>query len=93
MERYFFFGILLATLLFTFLIFRPFWIVLVLGVSFSIVLYPVYQWLKERKLPSWLSALLTVIFFTIVLWVPFLGIGTLVFNQSQDVYFDLVRGG
>ena len=93
MERYFFFGLLLATLLFTFLIFRPFWIVLVLGVSFSIVLYPVYEWLHGKKLPSWLSALLTVIFFTIVIWVPLLGIGTLVFNQSQDVYLDLVRGG
>lgn len=92
-EKYFFFGLLLATLLFTFFIFRPFWIILVLGISFSIVLYPVYKWLNRRKLPDWFSALLTVFLFTIVLCGPILGIGVLVFNQSQDVYHSVVQGG
>ncbi len=85
-ERYFFFGLLLATFVFTFFIFRPFWIVLVLGLSFSIVLYPVYEWLKKRKLPNWLASFFTVFLFTVVLCGPLLGIGTLVFNQSQNVY-------
>ena len=85
-ERYFFFGLLLTTFIFTFFIFRPFWIVLVLGLSFSIVLYPVFEWFKKRKFPDWLSAFLTVVFFTVVLCGPLLGIGALVFNQSQDVY-------
>lgn len=86
-ERYFFFGLLLATFLFTFFIFRPFWIVLVLGLSFSIVLYPIYEWLNHRKLPRWLASLLTVIFFIVVLCGPLLGIGALVFKQSQNVYY------
>ncbi len=85
-ERYFFFGLLLTTFVLTFFIFRPFWIVLTLGLSFSIVLYPVYEWLTERKLPNWLASFLTVIFFTVILCGPLLIIGTMVFNQSQDVY-------
>jgi len=85
-ERYFFFGLLLATLFFTFFIFRPFWIVLVLGISFSIVLFPIYKYLQRRKLPDSLSAFFTVLFFIIVLCGPLFGIGVLVFNQSQDVY-------
>ena len=85
-ERYFFFGLLFATMIFTSLIFRPFWIVLVLGICFAIVLYPLYEWLQKRKLPNWLSALITVLLFTVVLCGPFLGIGAMVFNQSQNVY-------
>ncbi|OGI68591.1 hypothetical protein A2738_01785 [Candidatus Nomurabacteria bacterium RIFCSPHIGHO2_01_FULL_42_15] len=85
-ERYFFFGLLLATFVFTFFIFRPLWIVIVLSISFSIVLYPVYEWFMRRSLPSWLSSLFTVIIFAIVLLGPISGIGVLVFNQSQGVY-------
>jgi len=85
-ERYFFFSLLFATFVFSFFIFRPFWIVLVLGISFSIVLYPVYEWFKRRKLPNWLSALFTVLFFIIIIGVPLFFIGILVFNQSQNAY-------
>ncbi len=92
-ERYFFFGLLLATLLFTFFILRPFWVVLVLGVSFSIVLYPIYEWLKNQRLPKWLASLLTVILFTLVLCGPLLGIGVLVFNQSENVYHLVTEDG
>lgn len=92
-ERYFFFGLLLATLFLSFFLFRPFLIVLVLGVSFSIVLFPVYEWLNRRKLPHFLSAFLTLIFFIIVFCGPLLGIGILVFNQSQDLYHNVISGG
>lgn len=85
-ERYFFFGLLLATLIFTFFIFQPFWIVLVLGICFSIVLYPIYEWFKNKHLPNWLSSIITVLLFAIILCGPILGIGALVFNQSQDAY-------
>ncbi|MFA6076770.1 MAG: AI-2E family transporter [Candidatus Paceibacterota bacterium] len=92
-ERYFFFGLLLTTFIFTFFIFRPFWIVLVLGLSFSIVLYPIYEWLKKIKIPDWLASLFTVTFFTVVVCGPLLGIGALVFNQSQDVYHTVTDSG
>ncbi len=92
-ERYFFFGLLLATLLFTFLIFQPFWIVIVLSISFAILLHPMYEWFTKKGLTKWLSSLLTVIFFTILFCGPLFGIGVLVFNQSQDLYFTLVAEG
>lgn len=92
-ERYFFFGLLLATFVFTFFIFRPFWIVLILGLSFSIVLYPIYEWFNKRHLPNFLSALVTLLLFTIVLCGPLLGIGAIVFKQSQDVYHTVIDNG
>ncbi|MFA6520241.1 MAG: AI-2E family transporter [Candidatus Paceibacterota bacterium] len=92
-ERLFFFGILLATLVFTFMIFRPFWIVLILGMSFAIVLHPLYLWFTNKKLPEWFSALATVLLFILVLCGPLLGIGAIVFNQSQNVYRVVVSEG
>lgn len=92
-EKYFFFGLLLATLIFTFLIFRPFWIVLVLGISFSIVIYPIHEWFIKKHLPSWLSAFITLILFIIVLCGPLLGIGTVIFKQSQNLYHTVTNNG
>ncbi len=89
-ERYFFFGLLLSTFLFTFLIFRPFWVVLVLGTCFSIVLFPIYEWFEKKGLPNWLSSFITVLLFIIVLCGPLLGIGTIVFKQSQNLYNQIV---
>lgn len=85
-ERNFFFAILIGTLIFTFFIFKPFWIVLVLGISFSIVLFPLYQSFLAFKMPDWVAALITILFFLAVLCGPLFFIGTLVFNQSQDLY-------
>ncbi len=89
-ERYFFFGLLFATFAFTFFIFRPFWVVLVLGASFSIVLYPIYNYFRKYRLPEWFSALLTVLLFFVLFVGPILGIGAIVFNQSQDLYQSVV---
>jgi len=52
-----------------------------------------YEWLNKRHLPGWLSSLLTVIFFIVVLCGPLLGIGAMVFNQSQDVYHKVTDNG
>jgi predicted PurR-regulated permease PerM len=90
-ERYFFFGLLFAIFVFAFFIFRPFWIVLVLGVSLSVVLYPVYLFFNKIHLPNWFSALLTLVFFVIVLCIPLLSIGSIVFDQSQNLYHSIVN--
>ena len=92
-EKYFFFGLLAATFIFAFFIFRPFWIVLVLGVSFSILLYPIHSWFSNRKLPNWLSSFLTILLFIIVLCGPLLAIGVMVFNQSENVYWTVAQKG
>lgn len=91
--RYFFFGLLIGTLVFTFIIFQPFWIVLVLGTCFTVVLYPIYKWFKKGRLPSWLASLLTVILFVIALCGPLLGIGKVVFTQAQNTYEAVVKEG
>ena len=91
MEKYFFFGILLATLVFAFFIFRPFWIVLMLGASISIILYPIYTWLNKKHLPNWLAAFITLIFFIIVLCIPLFSIGSIVLNQSQNFYHSIIN--
>lgn len=91
-EQYFLFGLLFLMLVFTFFIFKPFWVVLVLGASFALVLSPIHRWLKKHKLPSWLSALLTVLLFLIVICGPLLGIGVLVFDQSQSLYRVVASG-
>lgn len=93
MGKHFFLGLLLITFIFTFFIFQPFWIVLVLGICFSIVLYPIHEWLIEKRVPNAISALLTVGIFTVILCGPLLGIGTLVFNQSENLYHLVVQSG
>ncbi|MFA6301339.1 MAG: AI-2E family transporter [Candidatus Paceibacterota bacterium] len=92
-ERYFFFGLLFATFIFTFLIFRPFWVVLVLGASFSILLHPVYVWLNKKHFPNWVAAIISLLFFIIVLCIPLFAIGTIVFNQSQSLYHNIISNG
>lgn len=92
-EKYFFFGLLLTAFIFAFFIFQPFWLVLVLGVSFAIVLYPIYSWFTGRKLPGWLASMLTVLLFLILLCGPLLTMGVLVFNQSENVYRAVIQGG
>ena len=92
-EKYFFFSLLSLTLIFAFMIFRPFWLVLVLGASFSIVLYPVFKWFEKKNCPNWLAALLSVLFFIIVLCIPLFAIGSIVFNQSQNLYHSVIGNG
>lgn len=92
-EKYFFFGLLFVTFVFTFFIFQPFWVVLVLGASFSVIIYPVYEWLNKKGLPVWLAALITLFFFIIVLCIPLFSIGSIVFNQSQNLYHSVVNNG
>lgn len=88
-EKYFFFGLLIINFILAFFIFKPFWIVLVLGISFTIVLFPVFRFFEKSKMPAWLASLITVLIFIILICGPMYGIGTIIFNQSQDFYSSL----
>jgi predicted PurR-regulated permease PerM len=92
-EKHFFFGLLLATFIFTFLIFRPFLPLIVISACFAVILYPIYNFFLKRKFKDWLSALMTVLFFILIICGPLLGIGILVFDQSQDVYQSINQNG
>jgi len=89
-ERYFFFGLLIGTLILSFIIFQPFWMVLVLGTCFTVVLYPIYTWFN-KKMPDWLASLLTVIIFVIVVCGPLFGMGKVIFNQAQNTYETVIK--
>ena len=93
--KYFFFGLLLIVLAFTVVLLRPFLTLLVLGASISVVLYPLYNWFnKEMKWQTgWLSSILTVLTFMIVLCVPLFFIGSSIVKQSSDVYTQLSSEG
>jgi predicted PurR-regulated permease PerM len=92
-EKYFLFSLLLVTLIFTFFIFRPFWIVLVLGASFAVVLYPIHKWLNKIKIPNSISAFLSVLLFIVVLFIPIFAVSSIIFKQSQDVYYSVATNG
>ncbi len=92
-ERYFFFGLLLTTLFLSFLIFRPFLPIIIISAAFAVVLKPIHRWLKKHRIPNGFAALLTLIFFILIICGPLFGIGVLVFDQTQDLYYSLVQSG
>lgn len=93
-ERYFFYGFLLIVVALTFLIFRPFLAVLAVGASLAVVFHPTYEWLRMRfsGKADWLAALLSTLLFIIVLFGPLALIGSLVFQQSNDLYQSINLG-
>ena len=93
--KYFFFGLLLAVFALTLVLLHPFLPLLVLGASIAVVLYPLYNWFNGQ-LPwqkGWLSSILTVLIFIIILCVPLFFIGKSVVRQSTEVYNTLVTEG
>ncbi|MEK7586091.1 MAG: AI-2E family transporter [Patescibacteria group bacterium] len=93
-EKYFLFALLAIVIVLTIAIFWPFITVVVLAGAFAVVLEPVYLWIKRRitKGTAWLASVITVILFLIILCGPLFFIGTVIFNQAQDVYH-LISGG
>jgi predicted PurR-regulated permease PerM len=45
----------------------------------------------SKKVASWLSAFLVVLFFFLIICLPLFGVGTIIFNQSQDLYHQIVN--
>lgn len=87
-ERYFFFGLLFIVIGLSLFIFKPFLAVIAVGASLAVVFHPVYEWFGKRvaRGTSWLASLLTVVLFILIVGGPLLGIGAIVFHQTQDAY-------
>lgn len=85
-RRYFFFALFIIGASLTIMILWPFAKVIILSIALSAVLFPVYQAIKKYIKVSWVSSLLTVILFLVVLCIPLFIIGTMVFNQTQNIY-------
>lgn len=57
------------------------------------MLFPIYEWFTKKRLPSWFASLFTLLFFIVVLCVPLFVLGTIVFDQSQSLYYSVINNG
>lgn len=94
-EKHFLYVLLAITSLLTVAIFWPFLTIIILAISFTVVLSPIYEWINTHitKKRAWLSSLLTIIIFLIVICIPIFFVGKSVFIQAQNLYFGLVESG
>lgn len=92
-RKYFYFLLFILGAGLTVLILWPFAKVLILSLALSAVLFPVYSRIKNLIKVPWVSSLLTVILFLIVLCIPLFVVGTLVFKQSQGLYSWVIDHG
>ncbi len=92
-EKYFLFALISIAIILTVAIFFPFLTVVVMAAAFSVILDPVYRWLKKKVTGgiSWIASVITVVMFLILLCAPLFTIGALVFDQTQDVYRSIVE--
>ncbi|MEZ4114346.1 MAG: hypothetical protein R3B65_02815 [Candidatus Paceibacterota bacterium] len=71
--------------------FKPFLTIIVLSASLSLVFHPVYKWIQSKISwqSGWLSSIITILLFVILLCGPLFLIGKLMFQQSTDLYNSL----
>lgn len=94
-EKYFLFGLLIAVLVLTLAILYPFLAIFILAASFSVVINPIYLWVKKHITGkrSGLASLITVLLFITVLCGPLFFMGTAIFKQAQNAYSFVVQNG
>lgn len=94
-ERHFIFVLLVIVLLITLAILYPFLTVIILSGAFAVVLTPIYKWINKHivKGVPWLSSIITILLFLIVLCVPIIIVGNAVFNQTQNAYYSIANNG
>lgn len=93
LRRYFYFGLFILGVVLTAIILWPFVKIIILAVALSAVLFPVYRAIKKLVRVPWVSSLITIILFLVVLCIPLFLVGTLVFEQSQSLYNWIIGHG
>ncbi|MES3004772.1 MAG: AI-2E family transporter [Patescibacteria group bacterium] len=93
LQRYFFMGALFIVTVIIFLIFLPFFEVILLSIIFAVALEPLHKRLT-RKLNgrNGLAAILVVILFAVVIITPAVFLSTQVMSESKGLYDSLVSG-
>ena len=92
----FFYILLSAMTLLCLVIFWPFLPIILIGAALAVVLHPIYTWIHGRLFrghASWLSALITITIFIIIIAAPIAFLGTEVVVQSRSLYVSLTNGG
>lgn len=94
LQLYFFFALLLGLLWLSFLIFRPYLTAVVLAAVFAVIFQPPYKrMLILLRGRSGLAAFFTVVIVTLVIILPLLFFGALVFKEIQQIYGQIIQGG
>ena len=94
-EKNFFYIFLAVVAIAGIVILWPFFTVIVLGASLSVVLHPLYEKIKKNITGgvSWIASILTTLLFVIILGVPLFFLGSTVFVQSQEMYNSITHNG
>ena len=94
-EKYFLFVLLAIILALTLAILFPFLSVFILAASFSVVIDPIYQWIKKHitRKNSGVASLITTIIFITALCIPLFFMGSVIFNQAQNAYQSVTLNG
>ena len=90
-ERKILFAILAIVLILTLLIFYPFLTTIILAISFSVILNPVYLWIKKYIKNAGASAFVTLFLFLVILCIPLFFIGNSILQQSTHLYTNLIE--
>lgn len=93
--KHFFYILFAAVAILCCFIFRPFFVVVVIGASLAVVFHPLFLWIRTNvtREISWLAALLTTMLFIIIIGVPLFFIGSQVLHEGQDFYQSLQEDG
>ncbi len=94
-EKNFIFFLLIIVLALTIGIFYPFLSVFIVSASFTVLINPIYLWIKKHitKNKSGVASFITVILFLAVLCIPLYFISTIIFNQAQNAYYFVSQNG
>lgn len=94
-EKHFLYGLLVMVLILTLAIFWPFLTIIILAVSFAVILNPIHHWINKHLTRgiTWLSSLITVFLFLVVLCIPIFFVGKTVFTQAENLYYGIIDSG
>ncbi|HEY4498831.1 MAG TPA: AI-2E family transporter [Candidatus Paceibacterota bacterium] len=89
----FFFVVILGVFFLAFFIFKPYLTPLFLAFVFYIVFKPAYRVIDRAcRGRAWLSSSLTIVLIVLVVLVPFIIFGSLLFDDVRDLYLKLSEG-
>ncbi|MDB5254073.1 MAG: hypothetical protein JWL80_139 [Parcubacteria group bacterium] len=94
-DRTFFYILLAAVSLTVLAFFFKYLPIIFISASFAVVLQPIYTWFNEKITgrTSWLSSLLTIILFVLIIGIPLTFIGARIFSEASTVYKHVLETG
>lgn len=92
MQSFFFFGLIFILGIVMLAIFRPFVYPIFWAAIIAVLFYPVYAWIEKKVKKAGLSAALSVLLVIFVIFLPLGFLGTLLVQESADMYESIVAG-